>query len=68
MATKAVNFTGLFVVGLLAIVLGYVALASGSMTLAPALLVAGYCLFIPWALFKLGHSAGSSGSSSTRGE
>jgi len=49
-------------------VIGYIALASGSMTLAPALLVAGYCLLIPWALFKLGHSSEGSGASGPRGE
>jgi uncharacterized membrane protein HdeD (DUF308 family) len=33
--------------GLLAIVLGFVSLASGSITLAPILLVLGYCVLIP---------------------
>lgn len=50
------GFRGLFVAGLLAVVLGYLALGLGSLTLAPLLLVAGYCLVIPVALFRLGHS------------
>jgi uncharacterized membrane protein HdeD (DUF308 family) len=33
--------------GLAAIVLGFIALASGSITLAPILLVLGYCVLIP---------------------
>ncbi len=68
MAVKGFKFLGPFVAGLGAIVIGYIALASGSMTLAPALLVAGYCLLIPWALFKLGHSSEGSGASGPRGE
>ena len=56
MATKAFGFKGLFSAGLVAVVLGYLSLRIGSMTLAPLLLVAGYCLLIPWALFRLGHS------------
>ena len=57
MAVKIFGFMGLFLAGLGAVVVGYVALATGSMTLAPLLLVGGYCLLIPWALFRLGHSA-----------
>ena len=37
-------------VGLAALVIGYIALAKGSMTFAPILLVAGYCVFIPASL------------------
>jgi hypothetical protein len=37
-------------VGLLALVAGYIALSKGSITLAPILLVAGYCGFIPASL------------------
>jgi hypothetical protein len=40
----------LFGVGALVIVAGYVALASGSITLAPILLLAGYLVVIPWAI------------------
>jgi hypothetical protein len=32
------------------IILGYVFLARGSTTLAPLLLVAGYCVMIPYAI------------------
>ena len=68
MAIKSFNFLGLFLAGLAAIVIGYFALAQGSMTLAPVFLVAGYCLLIPWALFRLGHSAGGSGPAAPPGE
>jgi hypothetical protein len=61
------GFKGLFAAGLLAVVLGYVALGMGSMSLAPLLLVAGYCLLIPAALFRLGHSE-SGGGRPSRGE
>ena len=37
-------------IGLLVIVVGYIALARGSITLAPILLVAGYCILIPIAI------------------
>ena len=40
----------LFGVALLVIVIGFIALRSGSITLAPLLLVAGYCVLIPWAI------------------
>jgi len=40
---------GLFGSGLGAVVLGYVLLAQGDVTLAPILLVAGYCVLIPLA-------------------
>jgi hypothetical protein len=65
---RFINFKGLFLAGLTAIIVGYIALASGSMTFAPTLLVGGYCLLIPWALFKLGHSDGSSDPASPPGE
>lgn len=32
------------------IVLGYILLANGSITIAPLLLVAGYCGLLPWAI------------------
>jgi hypothetical protein len=35
--------------GLGAVILGYVLLSQGDMTLAPILLVAGYCVLIPLA-------------------
>ncbi len=37
-------------IGLLVILIGYIALAKGSITLAPILLVAGYCILIPIAI------------------
>jgi hypothetical protein len=37
----------LFGAALLVIIIGYIALASGSITLAPMLLVLGYCILIP---------------------
>jgi hypothetical protein len=37
----------LFALGILAVILGFVTLASGSETLAPILLVLGYCVIIP---------------------
>jgi hypothetical protein len=40
------NYTW-FGIGILVIVIGYIFLAMGSMTLAPILLVAGYCVIIP---------------------
>ena len=39
----------LFVGGLVAVVAGYVLLSQGDITLAPILLVAGYCVLIPLA-------------------
>jgi hypothetical protein len=40
----------LFGIGALVIVAGYVALAGGSITLAPILLLLGYLVVIPWAI------------------
>jgi hypothetical protein len=37
----------LFAFGLLSVILGFITLASGSETLAPILLVLGYCVIIP---------------------
>jgi hypothetical protein len=39
----------LFGGGILAIVIGYILLSQGDVTLAPLLLVAGYCVLIPLA-------------------
>ncbi len=44
----------LFAVGLLVIVIGYVTLGYGSITLAPILLVLGYCVIIPVAIIVNG--------------
>jgi hypothetical protein len=46
-------------VGLLALVVGYVALSKGSTTFAPVLLVAGYCGFIPASLLVRRRAQGS---------
>jgi len=40
----------LITIGLLAIVIGYIFLARDSISLAPVLLVLGYCVLIPLAL------------------
>jgi hypothetical protein len=40
----------LFGVGGLSIAIGYLLLASGSITLAPVLLVVGYCVFFPMGI------------------
>ena len=60
----------LFAGGILVILLGYVALAQGpadsfwSLTLAPILLVLGYCVVIPFAiLYQKKANAGSAKSS-----
>jgi hypothetical protein len=45
--------------GLAVLVAGYVALARGSITLAPVLLVLGYCVIIPAALLVRGRAQGS---------
>ena len=56
----------IFAVGIAIVILGYVALAQGpadsfwSLTLAPILLVLGYCVVIPFAiLYQKKGSAGS---------
>ena len=38
------------ILGLISIIVGYVFLAKNSISLAPALLVLGYCILIPMAL------------------
>jgi uncharacterized membrane protein HdeD (DUF308 family) len=50
----------IFLAGLAAIVVGYIALAQGSITLAPILLVLGYCVIVPVAiLYRDRRNAGS---------
>lgn len=52
--------TVLLAVGLGVLVVGYVLLAKGSLTLAPLLLVSGYCGFIPASLLvRLGEERAS---------
>ena len=45
--------------GVAVLVAGYVALSKGDITLAPVLLVSGYCGFIPASLLLRGRSQGS---------
>ena len=63
--------------GLLSIILGYVLLAKGSLSVAPVLLVLGYCFLLPFSLIwrprtSGGEPAGRSGyietKSRTKGE
>jgi hypothetical protein len=49
----------LLVLGLAVLAAGYMALARGSVTLAPVLLVLGYCGFIPASLLVRGRVEGS---------
>ena len=42
--------TALLGLGVAVLVVGYLSLAKGSLTLAPVLLVTGYCIMIPAAL------------------
>ena len=65
---KQTAFFRLFLAGLASIIIGYVTIAAGSMTWAPFLLVLGYCLLIPWALFKLGHSGNGGSNTASGGE
>jgi uncharacterized membrane protein HdeD (DUF308 family) len=47
-ASKTFKFKwNLFIVGLVAIVAGYVLLAAADTTFAPILLVLGYCVLVP---------------------
>jgi hypothetical protein len=43
-----------FAISMVVIIVGYFLLAQGSMTLAPALLVGGYCVLIPISLLIKG--------------
>ena len=49
--------TMLLGVGVGVLVIGYMSLAKGSLTLAPVLLVTGYCVLIPAALLVRGTGA-----------
>ena len=44
----------LFAIGLLVIVVGYISLSAGSITLAPILLILGYCVLIPLSIIIRG--------------
>ncbi len=52
--------TALLGVGVVVLAAGYMSLSKGSLTLAPVLLVAGYCVMIPAALLVRGsgHNGG----------
>ena len=50
--------TSLLVLGIGALLVGYIALSKGSMTFAPIVLVVGYCGLIPAALLVRGRSDG----------
>ncbi|HET7225683.1 MAG TPA: hypothetical protein VFK69_08180 [Candidatus Eisenbacteria bacterium] len=51
--------SGLLAVGLLVLAAGYLALGRGSISLAPALLVLGYCVLIPASLLLRGRKSDS---------
>ncbi len=51
--------TAVLALGLAALVVGYLALSRGSITLAPVLLVLGYIVFIPASLLIRGRKVGS---------
>ncbi|MCS7249894.1 MAG: hypothetical protein N2323_02290 [candidate division WOR-3 bacterium] len=40
----------LLILGIITIIVGYIVLSSGDITIAPILLVLGYCVLIPLAL------------------
>ena len=44
-------------IALVVIILGYIALGQGSLTLAPVLLVVGYCIIIPIGIMVKGRPA-----------
>ena len=46
-------------VGLVVLAVGYLALSKGSITMAPVLLVLGYCVLIPASLILRGRNQGS---------
>ena len=56
----------IFAAGLLAIVLGYFTLSQGSITLAPILLVVGYCVIIPVAILYRGKERSTAADTKTR--
>ena len=56
LSTRSIIF---FAIAILMIVLGFWTLARGSLTLAPLLLVAGYCIVVPLAIMARGAKSGS---------
>ncbi len=51
----------LLMAGLAVIILGFVSLGMGSITLAPILLVLGYCVIVPVAILYRGSESASAG-------
>ena len=51
--------TGLLAAGVALLVAGYLSLSRGSITMAPVLLVTGYCVFIPASLLVRGGGSAS---------
>jgi hypothetical protein len=49
--------SGLLALGVVLLLVGYLALSKGSITLAPVLLVAGYVVIVPAALVLVGRKA-----------
>jgi hypothetical protein len=49
----------LLALGMVALLVGYVALSKGSTTLAPVILVTGYCVLIPASLLVRSRSKGA---------
>jgi uncharacterized membrane protein HdeD (DUF308 family) len=52
------NYLLLFL-GVLSVALGYLTLSKGSITLAPVLLVIGYCMLIPFGIVIRGRKKGT---------
>ncbi len=44
----------IFAIALVVIIVGYISLGQGSITLAPILLVLGYCILVPLAIWVKG--------------
>jgi len=53
--------SALLALGVVTLVAGYMSLSKGSLTLAPVLLVTGYCVLIPTALLVRGSGGSSEG-------
>jgi len=51
--------TALLAVGVVLLAAGYLSLSRGSITMAPVLLVTGYCVFIPASLLVRGGGSAS---------
>jgi len=65
-----VRTTAIFAVATVMIAMGFWSLSRGSLTLAPVLLVSGYCIAIPVAIMASGKMTDdrSEGSDKVRGE